>query len=173
MVLLDLKRLTGTHLTAYRRLGEDEPMPATGAVLLPPERFAAEADAVAGRADPVGLLLPADARLEALDLELAGCPLIAIEVPKFNDGRVFSLAWRLRQQAAYTGEIRAIGTVIADHAEFLLRSGVTSVELADESVAESFRKHLTLYTVWYQDALDARPTALELRHGRTRRRLAS
>lgn len=173
MVLLDLKRLSGGHLKPYRRIGEDEPVPERGAILAMPERCAAEGDTLAGRADPVGLLLSSDARLEDLSVDPKRFPLIAIEIEKFNDGRIFSLAWRLRQQWDYEGEIRAVGKVIADFAGFLLRAGVSSVELEDARVADSMCRQLGLYGVWYQDALDARPTALELRHGRTRRRLAS
>jgi len=173
MVLLDLKRLSGGHLKPYRRIGEEDPIPEGGAILVTPERYAADSEALAGRADPVGLLLSSDTRLEDMSIDPNRFPLIAVEVEKFNDGRIFSLAWRLRQQWSYAGEIRAVGKVIADYAGFLLRAGVSSVEVDEDRVAHNMCRQLGLYSVWYQDALDARPTALELRHGRTRRRLAS
>lgn len=173
MALLDLKRLTGSHLTPYRRLGADAPIPDSGAILVTPERFTTDAALLAKRSDAVGLLLTSDVRLEDLPVDPARFPLIAIETETFNDGRIFSLAWRLRQQWTYEGEIRAIGKVIADFAGFLLRAGVSSVEVEEDRVIDSMCRQLGLYGVWYQDALDARPTALELRHGRTRRRLAS
>jgi len=173
MNLLDLKRLTGAHLTAYRRLAEEETIPESGGILLPPERFEAEREALAGRQEPVGLVVASNTPVETLAPMLDDVPLVAIELEKFSDGRVFSLAWRLRRQQGYTGEIRAVGRVLADHAEFLLRSGVDSVEVDDPRALESIAKRLQTYSVWYQDAVDARPTVPELRHGRTRRRLAA
>ena len=48
---------------------------------------------------------------------------IAIKFPVFNDGRGISLAVLLRERHGFKGEIRAIGHLIPDLAQFLLRSG--------------------------------------------------
>jgi len=173
MNLLDLKRLTGAHLTAYERIGDEDDLPDSGPVLVSPDRFEAEMEKLTERADPVGIVVASNTPADRLARLLDRAAIVAIELEKFSDGRVFSLAWRLRRQKGYTGEIRALGRVIADHGEFLLRSGVDSVALEDGGAVESFCKRLRSYSVWYQDALDARPTIPELRHGRTRRRLAS
>src|SRR5262245_65649391 len=49
---------------------------------------------------------------------------IAIKFTVFNDGRGISLAVLLRERHDFKGEIRAIGHLIPDLAQFLLRSGL-------------------------------------------------
>lgn len=173
MVRLDLRKLSGAQVKAFHRLADESPLPQEGAVLVSLERLERDAAELAARDGPFGVIIPGDADAATLAPRLEGLALIAIEVPKFSDGRVFSLAFRLRDEFGYKGEIRAIGHLLADHAEFLRRSGVDTIEVDSEIVAQNFRRRLQMYGLWYQDALDARPTVLELRHGRTRRRLAS
>lgn len=173
MERLDLRKLSSDRLRPFRRLADDEAAPAEGGVLVSLDRLARDADALLARGFPPGLVVPGDTPAALVAPWLGRVALVAIDFPKFSDGRGFSLANRLRDQFGYKGEIRAIGQLIADHAEFLLRAGVSSVELRDALAVVRFRKRLKLYSVWYQDARDARPTVLELRHGRTRRRLAS
>ncbi|GER06029.1 oxidoreductase [Iodidimonas muriae] len=173
MERLDLRKLTGAHLKPYRQMDDDAPMPEEGAVLVSLERLTAESETLLAHNYPVGLLVPGQAKAADLAPWLDKVALIAIRFEKFSDGRGFSLAHRLRDEQGFGGEIRATGHLIADHAEFLLRSGVTSVELSDPLAVDHFIKRLKLYSLWYQDTLDARPTILELRHGRTRKRLAS
>ena len=173
MERLDLRRLSRNTPASYAELADDAPPPAEGAVLVSPERLKADGDRLLSRFDPVGVRLAADASVEDVAPWLDRLSLIAIEIPAFSDGRIFSLAARLRTQAAFEGEIRAVGHVMADHAEFLARCGVDSVETARGAVIDSIVRRMNTYSVWYQDAVDARPTVLELRHGRTRERLAS
>ncbi len=173
MERLDLKRLSRNTRTAFADVADDAPLPGEGAVLVSLERLTAEGDGLLDRVDPVGVRLPADATVEDVAPYLDRLSLIAIEIPAFSDGRIFSLAARLRTQADFTGEIRAVGHVMADHAEFLARCGVDSVETDRGEVVDSILRRMNTYSVWYQDAVDARPTVLELRHGRTRERLAS
>jgi phosphoadenosine phosphosulfate reductase len=60
---------------------------------------------------------------------------IAIKFPVFNDGRGISLAVLLRQRLGFKGEIRAVGHLIPDLAQFLLRSGFDTAEIADAEQA--------------------------------------
>ncbi|WP_281299880.1 MULTISPECIES: DUF934 domain-containing protein [unclassified Iodidimonas] len=173
MERLDLRKLTGAHLKPYRSIDDEAPLPDEGGVLVSLARLKKDRAALAARKSPYGLLVNGDEKAANLAPHLEGLAVIAIHFGKFSDGRGFSLAHRLREDHGFSGEIRATGGLIADHAEFLLRSGVSSVELADPIIVAQFIKRLKLYSVWYQDAHDARPTALELRHGRTRKRLAS
>ncbi len=173
MERLDLKRLTGARLDPFPLLADDAPPPADGAVRVSLARLEADGGHLFAAARRLGVEVPAETSAERLRPWLDRLALVAIEVPTFSDGRVFSLARRLREQFAFGGEIRATGHLLADQAEFLLRSGVDSVEVPSLRVIESMRHRLQLYGLWYQDAVDARPTIVELRHGRTRRRLAS
>ena len=62
---------------------------------------------------------------------LAALTLIRVAFPAFNDGRAFTVARRLRM-LGYTGELRALGPVIADQYAMARRVGFDAVEIPDE-----------------------------------------
>jgi phosphoadenosine phosphosulfate reductase len=64
---------------------------------------------------------------------------IAIRFPVFNDGRGISLARLLRDRHGFKGEIRAVGHLIPDLAQFLLRSGFDTAEISDPAEAETWK----------------------------------
>lgn len=64
------------------------------------------------RSEPLpGVMLQPDENPELLTEWLTEIPVIAINVENFSDGRVYSLAFELRQFYCYSGEIRAIGAI--------------------------------------------------------------
>lgn len=67
-------------------------------------------------------------------LDLAGLVLIRVHVPAFNDGRGFTIGRRLRMRG-YTGELRAVGPMIADQYPMARRVGFDGVEIPDEIAA--------------------------------------
>jgi uncharacterized protein (DUF934 family) len=79
--------------------------------------------------------------------------IIAIEFPKFTDGRGYSIAALLRRDG-YRGELRAIGDVLVDQLFFMKRVGFTSFALrADQDRVLALRK-LATYSDAYQGAYD-------------------
>lgn len=60
---------------------------------------------------------------------LASAALVAIEFPKFTDGRGYSMARLLRSRINYKGELRAIGNVLRDNLLFMQRCGFDSFVL--------------------------------------------
>jgi len=87
---------------------------------------------------------------------------IAISFPSFVDGRGFSLARLLRERHGFKGEIRAVGSLIPDHGQFLLRSGFDTAEIADPDAASVWKASIERIGRNYQPA--ARNT-LPLRWG--------
>lgn len=75
---------------------------------------------------------------------------IAIRFPVVTDGRGFSLARLLRERHGFTGEIRAVGHLIPDLGQFLLRSGFDTAEIADPEQASVWKASLTRITHNYQ-----------------------
>ena len=75
---------------------------------------------------------------------------IAIRFPAFGDGRGISLAVLLRERHGFTGEIRAVGYLIPDLAQFLLRSGFDTAEIADPEQAATWKAALSRYSRNYQ-----------------------
>ena len=61
--------------------------------------------------------------------DVARLPLIAVDFPKFGDGRGYSTARLLREKYRYTGELRAIGDILRDQLYFLLQCGFDTFAL--------------------------------------------
>ncbi len=60
--------------------------------------------------------------------------LIRVAFPAFNDGRAFTIALRLREMG-FTGQILALGPVIADQYAMLRRVGFDGAEIPDDLAA--------------------------------------
>ncbi len=56
---------------------------------------------------------------------------IAINFPKFGDGRGYSIARLLRERYGYKGELRATGEVARDHLHAMAQCGFDSFELRE------------------------------------------
>lgn len=93
-------------------------------------RALVEGDRIGNRR--LGLLYsPAD-RLEQVLPLLGQITVIAIDFPKFADGRGFSHAARL-VRAGFKGEIRAVGDVLIDEIPLMRRVGFTAFEVKNET----------------------------------------
>ena len=65
-------------------------------------------------------------------------PLVAVDFPKFTDGRGYSVAFLLRSRFRYRGELRAIGDVLPDQLFFMRRVGFDSFAVrADKDVRQA------------------------------------
>jgi uncharacterized protein (DUF934 family) len=83
----------------------------------------------------IGLLLQPDERVEDLAADLDYFIVMAINFPKFVDGRGYSSANLLRQRYNYQGELRAVGDVLHDQLFFMQRVGFDAYALKDEKNA--------------------------------------
>ncbi|WP_275791085.1 DUF934 domain-containing protein [Pararhizobium gei] len=59
--------------------------------------------------------------------------LVAVAFPAFNDGRAFSHASLLRTRLGYSREIRAVGDVLIDQVPLMLRCGIDSFAVTNET----------------------------------------
>ena len=88
--------------------------------------------------------------------------LIAVEFPKHNDGRGFSLGRMLRQQG-YAGTLRASGHILPDQFGFALHDGFDEVEIDEAQAArqpvEQWLHARALITESYQRTEDG-PAAI-------------
>ena len=75
---------------------------------------------------------------------------VAIRFPVVTDGRGFSLAVLLRERHGFKGEIRAVGHLIPDLAQFLLRSGFDTAEIEDPDHATIWKASVTRIQRNYQ-----------------------
>lgn len=125
-----------------------------GDIIFPLAVWQARKDEIVSR-PTIGLLLqPAD-RVEEVAGELASFNLIAVNFPKFVDGRGYSTAALLRQRYGYTGELRAVGDVLHDQLFFMRRVGFDSYALKDgKSLDYAIAAGFKPFTEAYQGATD-------------------
>jgi uncharacterized protein (DUF934 family) len=150
----------------FRKLADDEALPEGEPVLVSLTRWTKEHDQLVTRNAPVGVKLKSSEAPSAIARDLDHIALIVIEFPGFRDGRGFSYAHRLRRQYGFTGELRAVGHLIPDQAQFLVRVGFDAIEVKETARLSDWQRGLSEYTVWYQPAADARTTVLAHRHKR-------
>jgi len=107
------------------------------AALIPLATALAQAERLPG-ARPVGIWLsPTDEPEQAVPL-FGSIELIAVQFPKFVDGRGYSTAALLRTRHGWRGELRAIGDVLRDQLFFMKRVGFDSFALrADRNIEEA------------------------------------
>jgi uncharacterized protein (DUF934 family) len=147
----------------YVRVAADAPIPNSVPVIVPAARFLAEADALVGREGSLGVLWPNNRRIAELKPWLDRLALIALEFPKFRDGRAYSQARLLREQYGFRGTLRATGDVLRDQFGFLVRAGFDSFEVKKPADAAAFAKSVGRYSVHYQASADGSLPALRRR----------
>ncbi|HYQ99406.1 MAG TPA: DUF934 domain-containing protein [Casimicrobiaceae bacterium] len=111
-------------------------VPAAPAIV-PLALWRAERGALLARGD-VGVLLAPTDDPSALAADVGTLPVIAIDFPKFTDGRGYSIARLLRERQGFTGELRAVGDVLRDQLFALWQCGFDAFALrADRDPAEA------------------------------------
>ena len=149
------------HKDQWRTLGgEDGPAacidPAPHLLLSVEQWHAFRAHWPAGMA--VGVVLANDVEVKEIAADLPRLSLVALNFPKWVDGRAYSQAHTLRARYRYAGEVRATGEVLVDMVLLLQRNGFTAALLrADQSLDDAHRA-LTFFPGHYQgDVADPLP----------------
>jgi uncharacterized protein (DUF934 family) len=104
----------------------------------------------------IGVLLAGSDDPAQLATDLAHLHLIAIEFPKFTDGRGFSAARLLRERYGFKGEIRAVGAYLPDQIYYLRRCGFDAFEVPDERADDALGCWMP-FSEPYQGAVDRPP----------------
>jgi len=141
-------------------------IPAAGSVIVSLEQWQAQRTALLARGTPLGVRLRSDQSPELVAAELPHFALVALEFPKFRDGRAYSYARLLRERYGFKGELRAVGDVLLEQLFFMLRTGFDAFELTSADPLRDYRIALADFSVWYQPTADGRPTAMQLRRGK-------
>lgn len=106
------------------------------------------------RGEPVGVRLPNTTDVADLAEDLPLLAVVALEFPKFADGRAYSQARLLRERHGYRGEIRAVGDVLRDQLLFMARCGFDAFELRPDRSLEDALAAFGEFTESYQPAVD-------------------
>src|SRR3974390_2015779 len=147
----------------YHYVGDEEPIPERVPVIVPAQRLLANPDALIRRDGSLGVLWPNDRRIAELAPWLGHLALVALQFPKFRDGRAYSQARLLRETYRFRGTLRATGDVLRDQFHFLLRAGFDSFEVKKQADAHAFAEAVSRYSVVYQPTADGRVPALRRR----------
>ena len=99
-----------------------------GDILVPAAYWQANQSQLADHSGNVGIWVNGEDEIEAFSDSIAALPVIAINFPKFVDGRGFSLARLLRERFGYIGEIRAVGQFIRDQLFMMQRCGFNAFQ---------------------------------------------
>jgi uncharacterized protein (DUF934 family) len=126
----------------------DEDAIPDGPVILSLARFQAEGDALSTSNRPVGVRVLSEEAIEDLAYDLPRIAVVALVFPKFRDGRHYSSARLLREQA-----------------QFMVRCGVDAFEPADGSTPEQWAHSAYRFRHVYQRATDDLVPAFEERRG--------
>jgi uncharacterized protein (DUF934 family) len=139
------------------RLGENDTSESVavppGKVIVPLKVWQAQRDALQHRAD-IGVWLASDERAEDLQNEVGKFSVIAVDFPKFADGRGYSIAYHLRVRLGYRGELRAIGDVLRDQMFYLQRVGFDAFATRGDKDIHEALKGLNDFSLSYQASSD-------------------
>lgn len=124
-----------------------------GKVIIPLKVWLAQRASLQTRTD-LGVWLDSDERAENLAEDLAHFSLIAVNFPKFADGRGYTIAQQLRVRYGYRGELRAIGDVLRDQLFYLQRAGFDAFAVRADKDIQHALKGLHDFSVRYQASAD-------------------
>ena len=133
--------------------------PFTGDVIVPLALWQAQRAQLLIRAGRLGVGggPQADPAAIADDIGLFG--VIAVNFPKFGDGRGYSTARLLRERYGYKGELRAIGDVLRDHLSFMAGCGFDAFAMRDDQDPQDALAAFDDFTEAYQASVE-RPLPL-------------
>ncbi len=124
-----------------------------GKVIVPLKVWQAQRNELKSRAE-LGVWLASHERPEELKGEIEMFSVIAVDFPKFADGRGYSIAYNLRARLGYAGELRAVGDVLRDQMFYMQRVGFDSFAPRPDKSIHDALKGLSDFSDSYQAAID-------------------
>jgi len=149
---------------AFTHVADDQDM-ATGDVIVSLTRFQAEGEALLSEGRRVGVRLQSHEEVEVLAYDLPRLTVVALEFPKYRDGRAYTNANVLSGRFKFKGQIRAVGDVLREQAGFMVRVGFNAFEPADDASANEWQAAANRYRHVYQRSADGRAPAFAEREG--------
>lgn len=125
-----------------------------GKLIVPLNVWLAQRDAILERRQPIGVWLDSHQDPAEIADAIDRFAVIAVNFPKFADGRGFSIAALLKSRYAFTGELRAIGDVLRDQLFYMKRVGFNAFAVrADKDIHDAV-KALKDFSEVYQGSVD-------------------
>ena len=124
-----------------------------GKIIVPLKVWQVQRAQLQSRAE-LGVWLASSERPEELKGEMEKFNVIAVDFPKFADGRGYSIAYNLRSRLGYVGELRAIGDVLRDQLFYMQRVGFDAFAPRPDKNIHDALKGLTDFSETYQISVD-------------------
>jgi uncharacterized protein (DUF934 family) len=128
-------------------------------ILVPLAYWLENQDTLKSRSGKTGVWLDSHENPSLLAGSLLTLATIAINFPKFADGRGYSIARELRVTMGFKGEIRAIGEVLRDQLFYMARCGFNAFAMRDDQNLTESLAAFDTFTDGYQISAD-KPTPL-------------
>lgn len=155
-MIIKNKAIVADDWTVLRLQEQETPesiIVSTGKVIVPLKVWQAQRAALQNRKE-IGVWLASDERPEELKGDIEKFSVIAVDFPKFSDGRGYSIAFNLRARLGYSGELRAIGDVLRDQLFYLQRVGFDAFAPRPDRKIEDVIKGLSDFSEVYQTSFD-------------------
>ncbi len=150
--LIKHRRIVADPWRLLERVPEGDPQLANtpGSLIVPLPLWLAGRASLEARSEGVGVWLDAHEGPEAIANEVGHFAVIAVNFPKFGDGRAYSTARLLRERYRYRGELRAIGDVLHDQLYFMEQCGFDAFALREDQNAEEALSVFSTFSDGYQ-----------------------
>jgi uncharacterized protein (DUF934 family) len=125
-----------------------------GKVIVPVPVWLAQREALSARGEQVGIWFAADELADTVKDDLSKFSVVAVDFPKFTDGRGYSIAYNLRKRLGYSGELRAIGDVLRDQLFQMYRCGFDAYATRQDRNIHDALKGLSVFSETYQASVD-------------------
>lgn len=124
-----------------------------GKVIVPLPVWNCQHEALQGRKE-LGVWLASFERAEDIPDDIHRFPVIGVDFHKYTDGRGYTLAYRLRKQMEFRGELRAMGDVLRDQLFYLKRVGFDSFAVREDKDAAAAMAGFADFSLSYQASAD-------------------
>lgn len=145
-------------------VGDATPVQADIPTVVSYKRFLAERDTLLKSQAELGVKVSPGEDVTALEGDLPRLRVVALDFPKFTDGRSYSAARILRQRFRFDGEIRATGEVLRDQYLFMQRAGFDAYEVRDGAETRDWLTAVAEFSYAYQPAADGSRAVWTQRH---------
>ena len=162
MAILIKERRLVTDSWKLPKLGPDgalPELPSRGDLIVPLALWQARRGELRAYAVSIAGWLDSHEDPAAIATDLDRFKVIAVNFPKFGDGRGYSIARLLRERYGYKGELRAIGDVLRDHLFFMAQCGFDAFALREDQDPQEALSAFEDFTDGYQASF-ARPAPL-------------
>jgi len=139
-----------------------------GKIIVPVPVWLAQRETLSARAQnggQIGIWFASDELADTVKDDLGQFAVVAVDFPKFTDGRGYSIAYNLRRRLGYQGELRAIGDVLRDQLFQMYRCGFDAYATRQDRNIHDALKGLSVFSETYQASVD-QPVPLFRRQAR-------